>query len=739
MRKVSYKNIDFLRVVSCLAVLFYHLHIVQGGYLAVCTFFVLSGYFSCRSLFQKEKVSLIDYYKKRIIKIYLPLFLVIFLSIAVISFLPNISWLNLKPETTSILLGYNNFWQLGANLDYFARHVNSPFMHLWYISILLQFDLVLPFIYLGLKKLGDSVHKLLPCLITILLTLLSGGFFYYMSKTGNIMVPYYHTLSRVFSLLLGVLVAFYHHYYSPLVFSKLQKGKGRVIIFSIYFLVMVSLFFLVDAQSIYYPISMILTTVISARLIDYGVVESFSSSWWSRILGAFSRITYEVYLVQYPIIFVLQSLEISPSLMIVLVFILTFVFAFLLHFALHKGKCAILRKIVLVTLICFSFYGVYQYVISEDHTQEMKALEDTLAENQEFIQAKNEAYLLHQKEEEEQVMAALKELEMSDEALHELVSSLPIVGVGDSVMLGAVPSLYEVFPNGYFDAKVSRTAWVVNGILKDLKAKNMLGNIIVLNLGANGDCSTSCKEDIMTTVEDRQVFWVNVTNNKDVHVNEGLLEFANTHKNLHVVDWNKESSGHPEYFVADGIHLTSVGMKVYADFIHQTIYDYYQQDINEKKEAINKEYEESLKDSICFYGNDLLVNLSLLLTESFPEARLVADKEFTFSSFKEQLVQLKEEGTLSKRIVFAFDSSLRFSVSEYQDLLDLLSDCDVSILVINEEQRKTLSLVSGKFTTFSFEDEILNHKNYLMADHVHFTSEGNQALAKMFHDTLLEK
>ena len=46
-KKEYYKNLNIIRVIACIAVLFYHLGILKGGYLAVCTFFVLSGYLSC--------------------------------------------------------------------------------------------------------------------------------------------------------------------------------------------------------------------------------------------------------------------------------------------------------------------------------------------------------------------------------------------------------------------------------------------------------------------------------------------------------------------------------------------------------------------------------------------------------------------------------------------------------------------------------------------------------------------
>lgn len=171
-RKKYFNRISLIRLLACLAVLLYHFNILKGGYLAVCTFFTLSGYLSCVSAFKKEKFSLASYYSNRLLKLYLPLVLVVFLTISCISFFPDISWFNLKPETTSVLLGYNNFWQLGANLDYFAGHVNSPFMHLWYIAILVQFDLVFPFIYLFLKKLGDKTKKIVPCITIVLLSII---------------------------------------------------------------------------------------------------------------------------------------------------------------------------------------------------------------------------------------------------------------------------------------------------------------------------------------------------------------------------------------------------------------------------------------------------------------------------------------------------------------------------------------------------------------------------------------
>ena len=65
MRKKDFNlNIALIRAIFCIAVLLYHLNLLKGGYLAVCSFFVLTGYFTCRSL--NNSKSLGKYYFNRL-------------------------------------------------------------------------------------------------------------------------------------------------------------------------------------------------------------------------------------------------------------------------------------------------------------------------------------------------------------------------------------------------------------------------------------------------------------------------------------------------------------------------------------------------------------------------------------------------------------------------------------------------------------------------------------------------
>lgn len=52
--KEYYKRLDYLRIISCIMVLLYHLNILKGGFLAVCTFFALSRIFRLYNSLKKR-------------------------------------------------------------------------------------------------------------------------------------------------------------------------------------------------------------------------------------------------------------------------------------------------------------------------------------------------------------------------------------------------------------------------------------------------------------------------------------------------------------------------------------------------------------------------------------------------------------------------------------------------------------------------------------------------------------
>lgn len=723
------KDIGLVRTLSCLAVLLYHMNILKGGYLLVCTFFVLSGYLSCVSLFKEDKVSLKKYYLNKLTRLYLPFMIVTFLAVLLVSFFKDINWLNLKPETTSVLLGYNNYWQLSANLDYFARHVSSPFMHFWYMAIILQFDLIFPFIFMLLKKIGKKI-KDLPCYILGFLTAIATIYFYISSKNDNIMITYYSTFTRIFSLLFGVFLGFMHHNYREKMPITL-KGK---FMFYLYILGLIVLSIFVKSNSSLFAIWMILTTIISGRLISYSAKNNDSKmTFFDKIVKQISNISYEIYLVQYPIIFVFEAIDINNTLKIILILILTLLFSIILKFCLNlkKENLKILRFSIFTITIFGSLLGGYEYVIAVDHTAEMKELEKKLEENASLMEERQKAYSEKLKKEQEDWLTTLNNLENDEKALEDIVSKLSIIGIGDSVMLGAVDNLQRQFPNGYFDAATSRTAWVANGILSDLKKRELLGDIIVINLGANGDCPEKCKENIMTTIGERKVFWLNVTNDNKVGVNKRLEALASKYSNLNIIDWNSISKGHREYFISDGIHLTKTGKEVYTKTIFDSIYKVYLDEYNAKKTEILKEYEEQKNRKISFIGNTILTNALDSLQEEFSDSELIVKNDYIFNSVIKDLDEKIENGSLNHKVVLVFDKNSKLTKNDYQTIINKCLDYELYIVALKEE---------FDFSNYSNVKTIKLHErlndDHFMPDDIHLNNNGNIELVKILKENL---
>ena len=728
--KKYYKNIDIIRLLSCIAVLLYHLNILKGGYLAVCTFFVLSSYLSCISAFKKEKFNILEYYYNRIKKIYIPLIIVVFMSVSIVSIL-NISWLNLKPETTSVLLGYNNFWQLNANMDYFARHVSSPFMHLWYISILLQYDLIFPIIFKILRKVGDKISKIIPCIITIVYSVIMALFFYKSNLTQNMMITYYNTFTRIFSLLFGLSLGFIHSYYGELIPKKLKQEKISQAIFYIYLSIMICFFILVDAKSSYYAYSMILVTILTCRLIDYGTLQSKKISIVDKVIKSLASISYEIYLFQYPIIFIFQYINVNNIFYLPLVILVIIILSYLLHFAINNKKLKFLKLIVIIIFIIIALHGCYKYIISEDHSKEMNELKEQLEQNEKLIEQNKEKYASQLQKENDEWIKTLESLDNNQNNLKEIVSNLPITGIGDSVMLGAIQNLNAQFPNGYIDAKVSRTAWKAGTILNELNEKNMLGNPIIINLGANGDCSTACKQEIMKNCGNRKVYWLNTTNNQDTNIR--LKNFASSYANLHIIDWYTISLGHSEYFYADGIHLTGIGRKVYTEVIFNAIYQDYLKEFNEAKQTLIEKHNEEQKNKITFYGNNILLNAFENIQNEFKNAKFVIDKNFNYKTLEEELTKSLNEGTITNKIVFAFDNSSNLSLKDYQNLIELCKNNEIYILSIN---KFTNNIISDNVKIIDFYEILQNNNDYIMVDGIHLSEAGNKALIKILQDSI---
>lgn len=733
MNKKYFKKIDIIRLLSCIAVLFYHLNILKGGYLAVCVFFVLTGYLSCISSFKKKKFSILNYYKSRILHIYLPLLIVVLLSIFTLSFFKDISWLNLKPETKSVLLGYNNFWQINANLDYFARHIDSPFMHFWYIGILFQFELIFPFIFILFKKMGDKIHRSIPVLLSIILSIIGASYFFIMAKGDNITMVYYSTFTRIFSIFFGLSLGFIHCYYKHIIIKPFRKKGISNFIFYTYLIILTVLFFTINASSKYYSIAMIASSLITVRMLEYSTLRITQiPNSMDKLVNKLSSISYEIYLVQYPIIFIFQSINIPGFIKLPGTLVLVLITSYLVHKATSfkfKGVLSTIYTIFIMILVFIpTILGGYKFITAKDYSTDMKELEDQLSKNKKEMEEKQRKYEESLKEKQKEYEDMMKNLDKGEEELKEMIYKLPVVGIGDSVMLGASDELYKTFPNGYFDAAVSRTDWMANDILKDLVNKNMLGDIIIFNFGTNGDCKDACKQDILNTIGDRQLYWITVTNDKDVNVNTRYRKLAETHENVHVIEWEKAAKGHPEYFVADGIHLTPTGVKAYIETIYNALYEEYSKEFKQKREEYLKKQEEEQKNNITIIGSNIILNAYDNFNKEFTNSNFIVKEDYTFDFIEQSIKDEITKNPINHKILYVLDKEL--TTEEYNKIISLSKTNYIYILLLT----KSNIVLNNKINNIEFYNEVNNHPEYLLSDGKHLSSSGNDRVIQIIKE-----
>ena len=132
-------DIDGLRAIAVLAVVFYHAGFLEGGYIGVDIFFVISGYL-ITSIILKElnqkKFSLLKFYERRVRRILPALFFVALISLFPAYYLMSPHQLK---EFGHSLISINFFasnFLFWSEISYFSQVANlKPLLHTWSLSI----------------------------------------------------------------------------------------------------------------------------------------------------------------------------------------------------------------------------------------------------------------------------------------------------------------------------------------------------------------------------------------------------------------------------------------------------------------------------------------------------------------------------------------------------------------------------------------------------------------------------
>ena len=132
-----------------------------------------------------------------------------------------------------------------------------------------------------------------------------------------------------------------------------------------------------------------------------------------------------------------------------------------------------------------------------------------------------------------------------------------VTAIGDSVMLGVSSQLIDKIPGTKVDAEVSRQASGVLERVQKLHDKGLLAPTVVIHTGTNGILSEDELREMLDILSDRARVVVVNTNVPRPWMkpnNETIAAVVPDYPNAVIADWYSVSVDNPEYFVSDGTH-----------------------------------------------------------------------------------------------------------------------------------------------------------------------------------------
>ena len=585
-------GLDALRTLAITGVTLYHMFpdTIKGGYLGVSLFFVLTGYllaYTSETDWLGGKFGILRYYSKRIKRIYPSLLIVMLTTVGIYHLLNFKVIAAIRPEVLSVVLGFNNWWQIAQNADYFTRIANaSPFTHLWFLGIELQYYLIWPLLFFIYTVLYRLIGKSAGIIFFVLIGIATAALMPMMYQPGmDVTRLYYGTDTRIYALLLGGALGFYRAGRTTSIRLREQGSFWKYALFFVILGTTAAAYLLLDGQNpLTYQGGMLVITLLFCGLIVLTASTTLSLGRWleTPICNWIGRRSYGIFLWQYPVIFLFHELGWTnitgwPLIELAVILLLTIwsdsVAAFIthLHIPMPGRRQTIVQSFGMLLIsalgVVIMGYGCHGIVISaEQKNNDTAILQDRLAANAAELEKQ------HAAEAEAAPSPATP-------AHPQPVDLNGTVCIGDSVMLGSAHQIQQVLPGSWIDAEVSRYVGSGLEIAQSMYAQGKLGHLVVISLGTNGPIAGQERYEVQTRAllkylcadPDRQIFWVNTyaphLSWQDTN-NDYLNQISASHPNVHIIDWYGLISQHPEWLSGDGIHPNDDGTVQFAKLIH---------------------------------------------------------------------------------------------------------------------------------------------------------------------------
>jgi len=569
-------SIDGLRAIAVTAVVLYHLGIswIPGGFLGVDLFFVISGYVITRlildSINQSSALDLRAFYAARLRRIYPGFLFMVVCTIIFIGVWAPEAIKRFLSDLPFALTGTINWLLVARHQDYFETVGRPPLLqHTWSLAVELQFYLIWPLILLGVLKYFGKKNI---ARIALVIAMVSGTTLFFVSlqldqsNAQQISHIYFGTDTHSLGLFLGsaLAVSWIPQNLSADIEKRAQDVIDGIGVFGLLGLISTFLFIDESNASLYriaFPLAGIFGCLVIISLVHpasrFAPIISTAPFRWV------GQRSYGIYIWHWVIFQVTRpSVDLSGQ-----------------TWALYLARVLLVLALADISLrwveIPFRqglvqnwFRGMKYRSAKVKLRQQISVLASII-----MVLAVTTSISFQAINKTDEIRNQLVQDSDDAQSQQDLGSTTGLWVTGDSVILGIRSKLEAKEHISLINARVGRQAPELLAVMR-VDQTSVPSSPVVFNLGNNNALSEQTVVDIFEIVKNQpQIIVVNTAVPrawKDAN-NAIISKVAANYPNTKVVDWDRISTGRPELFAPDGVHLSPTGSDVYVDLVLSVI------------------------------------------------------------------------------------------------------------------------------------------------------------------------
>ena len=584
---------DGLRAIAIMSIVGHQMmtYRIPGGFLGLNIFLLLSGYFMTASLMdslmKNGKVPLKSFLTKRLKRIIIPTFAMIVAVIFYLLLFQRELLVNLRSTMVSNLFFMNNWWQIIQENDHAITVLTqSPFSHLWYMSLAVQYYLLWPILFVFLSVMIKK-HQVLQKVIIVLLV---ASVILMMTKdvsNAHFLRIFFGTDTRAFSVLTGAVVAllfpiqkFYGEY-------KQKYHYESVVRFLPIGLLILFLFTIKEHSSITFRGGMFIFDVVVAVLMMISLHPKSVTSLFFRLkpLTVIGRRSLSYYLWYLPLSVLYQAkigdTSSTPVLHRMVEIVLLVILGELWYQLFERGKFTkVMQRLTsqwshstrrTVTLVYYISIVMILVIGFIQASPRLSAQESALQE----VLLASESLSKNTRNTDKKIVKTINNIQGLSREETVFSSNTSITFIGDTMLLAMAQEIPTLYPNAVISANRDLQVYELGGMIDQLKQQKQLGDIIVLMVGSNGAYTKGQLDAVLKNIGmDKQIFLVSNTINRtwQREINQIANQLADKYSNVYYIDWKTEASTHPDWFYEKASIVNTTGAHQQGLWIAKMIY-----------------------------------------------------------------------------------------------------------------------------------------------------------------------